>query len=560
MGDGGMLANLVTTAPSIRVMGMHRDGAVISHADFIKRTTAWFHFFRKQAGQNWALYHEDAFECAAALYGAWHAGKVIYLPGDTQPGTLAALGSLVDGMAGNIPGHAGELPEACAESADFQPLDPQQTRLFVFTSGSTGTPKSIEKTLAHLICEVETLERFWGSMLGDACVYATVSHQHFYGLIYGLLWPLSAGRVFFSHRLLYSENIAATLQNGPAVLISSPAHLKRLPQGGAEPRMYVRGVFSAGGELPLYAADIVRRYLGRSPIEIFGSSEMGSIFWRNLEKEFPTWTAIPGVSWKIEGDVLHVRSPFLANDDWRITEDRAAERDGHVELLGRADRIVKIEEQRVSLIDIERHLCKHDLVAEARVVVVNRARDVLAAVVVPTEAGFSILRNGGRGALSQKLKAYLAEVQTAVVFPRLWRFVDVMPHNTQGKTSDALLRTLFQPERPVAHWSVRRKDHAELHLEVAEDLVVFDGHFPSVSILPGVAQLDWAVHFSRHAFAVLPPFCGIQMLKFQKVIMPGTRLTLSLRHVRDARYVEFTYTSAQGTHASGRLLFRQIDA
>ncbi len=554
------LTALASGAPSTRVMGFDRLGSAVSHAHFQQRVAAWHAAFAAQPGHDWALYHDDALEFAAALYGAWYAGKDVYLPGDIQPGTQASLSNLVDGFAGNIPGRADVLaPVANAATVAFPHLDAQVARLFVFTSGSTGTPKSIVKTLAQLMREVETLEASWGERLGDARVYATVSHQHFYGLIFGFFWPLSAGRPMGTQRLLYPENMIVALSGGPSVLISSPAHLKRLPEESdwSSVQGHVRVVFSAGGKLSPDAVDTTKTCLHCMPVEIYGSSETGCVLWKDQGRAPASWSECPGVTWRIVDGVLHIRSAFLPNDDWWPTEDRADSRNGELELLGRADRIVKIEEQRVSLTELEQVLCSHALVREARVVALPGKRTSLAAVIVPTADGFAHLRTDGRRALSQMLKTYLAGFQATNIRPRAWRFVEALPSNAQGKTPDALLRGLFAPERPEAEWRLREDYQAEIELHVTPDLAVFNGHFPEIPILPGVAQLDWAVHFARRAFAVPPQFCGVQVLKFQKVTQPDTRLLLTLTYKQDTGRVEFLYTSAQGTHASGRILFGQ---
>jgi acyl-CoA synthetase (AMP-forming)/AMP-acid ligase II len=39
------------------------------------------------AGQRFALFHQDTLHFAAAMFGAWLAGKTVYLPSDTLPAT-----------------------------------------------------------------------------------------------------------------------------------------------------------------------------------------------------------------------------------------------------------------------------------------------------------------------------------------------------------------------------------------------------------------------------------------------------------------------------------------
>ena len=80
--------------------------------------------------------------------------------------------------------------------------------------------------------------------------------------------------------------------------------------------------------------------------------------------------------------LLEVHSPHLAEAAWWRSQDRAEPDDaGGFRLLGRADRIVKVEERRVSLEALERQIQAHPSVKEARVLLLGGARSALAAVV-----------------------------------------------------------------------------------------------------------------------------------------------------------------------------------
>ena len=59
---------------------------------------------------------------------------------------------------------------------------------------------------------------------------------------------------------------------------------------------------------------------------------------------------------------------------------------------------------------------------------------------------------------------------------------------------------------PQPYWHARGSEAAELDILLDPALAAFDGHFPQAAILPGVAQLDWAIHFGREAFAIEAPF------------------------------------------------------
>lgn len=531
-------------------------GSVVDHASFHREFLRWHAAFRALPGTTFALHFDDATRFASALFGAWHAGKTVVLPGDALPGTQARLQSRVDGFAGDWPG-ASAICGIDADGGVLVPLDPASTRLVVFTSGSTGEPAAIEKHLRQLDAEVRALESALGAGLDDVAIHGTVSHQHIYGLLFRVLWPLAAGRAIVP-RAFFPEDLLAAMEGHDAVLVASPAHLKRLPAQLDWPSLHgrLRAVFSSGGALPAEAAHDVARLLGVPPTEILGSSETGGIAWRRWDQEQPAWQPLPGVEWQLTDGVLDVRSPHLAEQAWWRSQDRAeADGAGGFRLLGRADRIVKVEERRVSLDALERQIQAHPAVREARVLLLGGSRSALAAVVV-VDASVPLPDDAtGRRALANTLSRHLAGAQDAVTRPRRWRFVAALPTNAQGKVTEAALTALFRPERPEARWTLREPAHAQVELPLDASLAVFEGHFTQAAILPGVAQLDWAVQLAREVFPLPPRFLRMEALKFQRVARPGDLIHLDLEWQAERSTLVFRYTSEHGPHASGRVVF-----
>lgn len=561
----------VAVAPRAGRIVVQAGEARFDHARFRHQAACWRDAFATREERRWALHFEDVIDFAPALYGAWHAGKEVYLCADVLPETLGRLAREVDGFAGDFPGPREALVlhgdpggrAAVAHGSESWPaLDLRQTRLVVYTSGSTGEPLAIGKTLSQLDREVRALEQAFGDRVAGTVVHGTVSHQHIYGLLFRVLWPLASGRPV-APRGFHHEALVAAL-DGPAVLVSSPAHLKRLPEAldWSHARACLRMVFSSGGALPAQAAGNVTRLLGQAPVEVYGSSETGGIAWRQGDGSAEAaWTALPGVRWRVQGGLLEVASPHLPDACWHAMADRVeADTAGGFHLRGRADRIVKVEERRVSLTGLERALAACPDVADVRVVLLQGARAELGATIVPSAAGMRRLRDEGRGALVQALGGHLATLQDAVTRPRRWRFVDALPVNPQGKSPEAMLRALFRPLRPVPVWRVREAEEVSLELELDPDLVVFDGHFPQFAILPGVAQLDWAVRFGREAFAIRSGILRVEALKFQRVARPGDRLRLELHWQAGCRTLKFRFQSGLGLHSSGRVIFTEVAA
>lgn len=539
-----------------------RDGAPLTHGEFAARAGAWAALGRRSAASQVALFIEDSLEFAAALVGAWLSHKTVWLVADTLPASCAALAGRVDAFWGEFPAsHAPASPLVDdAWHGRWAAPAHDAAALVVYTSGSTGEPAPIPKRWSQLTSEVAALEVQFGAALGQADVIATVSHQHIYGLLFRVLWPLSVGRPIHAARHEFPETLAQGLAARPCILLSSPAHLKRLPDhldwtGAA--RM-LRGVFSSGGMLEQDASVNAARLLGRAPLEVYGSSESGGVAWRRRDAG-EEWTALPQVRWRLDdAGKLEVASPFAGADGWLALADRAEARaEGRFVLRGRADRIVKIEEKRISLDAIEAALLRTDLVREARVLCApEAARQSLAAFVVPSEQGRALLAQGGKAQLNARLRAALAPVVEAVALPRRWRYLDAWPVNAQGKTPQSHLLALLdeRPRFPALRVLEAEPARALLELVVPADLLYFDGHFRVAPVLPGVVQVDWAIHYGRQTLALAGVFKGINALKFQQMIRPGHPVQLELVHDQAKNSLNFRYFSDAGAHASGRIL------
>ena len=550
-------------------------GEGVTNERFLARARAWHALLRGRPGRDYALYLEDSIEFGAALLGAWHAGKTIWLSADTLEATCAALRASVDGFLGQFPAETAPLQPSPPADDDAElggTLDPEFPALVVFTSGSTGAAQAIPKKLSQMANEVETLDLLFGPATGDAAILATVSHQHIYGLLFKILWPLSSGRAIHAISIAFPEALAPAMAAGPCVLIASPAHLKRLPDhldwSGAA-RM-LRGVFSSGGPLAPETAFAMGAVLGKVPVEVYGSSETGGVAWRQRKAGADdSWLPFPTVQWRLgEDNGLEVRSPHLPDDAWLALADRAesATRGGEQRfvLRGRSDRIVKIEEKRVSLTAMEAALTGTGLAAEARVVLcdpVAGERQRVAAFVVPTIAGRTLLATGGKTALNARLRAALAATVELVALPRRWRYLDQMPVNAQGKTTLAALLALLdddgvdrRPRLPQVRELERAGDRVLLEVTAPSNLYYFDGHFDVAPILPGVVQVDWAIHYGRQYFPLPAIFKGINALKFQQVIQPAQPVRLELLHDAAKGNLQFRYASDAGQHSSGRIV------
>lgn len=536
-----------------------REVTLVSWPEWSDRARRWQAAFERLAEPRIALHFNDGIEFAAALFGLWQAGKQAWLAGDLTAATQAALGRHVSHWAGDgasVNGLARIQPDVAARPVSSVPLDAEREALVVFTSGSTGAPEACVKRLRQLFAEIDALEEAFGATAPGCTVIASVSPQHVYGLLFRVLWPLATGRLLQARSIVYMEELEDLVpRGGRAVLITSPTHLGRLPLAVPEAAARVDQVFSSGAPLSDAALADTRRIFGSAPIEVYGSTETGGVAWRQRGPDATAaWHALPGVRWRLEDEQLMIRSPHLATTGWMPSSDRAVAVKGGFELRGRKDRIVKIAEKRISLQTVEDRLLHGGLLAMLRLVMLDGPRPQLGVVAVPSAQGWALHDRAGRRALAEALRAQLLDVVDRVALPRRWRFLPELPRNAQGKSTQASLQAAFDPRRPAVREIARDGGDIALTLLVDAGLPQFEGHFRGLAVLPGVAQLDWALMFGQECFGIAGEFVGMEAVKFHRVVVPGMRLTLVLTWQPSGRLI-FRYQSAVGMHASGRLLF-----
>lgn len=567
---------LVSAGNGDNIIATGADG-VRTRNDFTRDVTALAGRLRTTGGKRWLIADGDGYAIAVGLFAVLHAGGQAILPANLQAGHLsdvakAADGVLTNGMVVASTGHSLSLFDP-AEPDDVPPLGPidaDTAEIVLHTSGTTGAPTSICKPLRCFEAELTSQSRVFDPVPGMT-VLATVPPYHIYGLLFRILWPLATNRPFSTDTVSYPEElISAAETHQGCMFVSSPAFLKRaLPVLDLDRlRLCLGPVFSSGGLLPPPVAAAYNAVLSQPVVEVYGSTETGGIAYRSVldETNPPPWRPLPDVEVTIdpETEILSVRSPFMPDTAWFRAGDRARiDADGHFMLRGRADRIVKVEEERVSLPELEHRLSEHPVVAAARVVLLagdDEKRQIIGAVVEPSDHGWALLSTDGRQAVRSSLLDTLRPHLAAVVLPRKWRFVTRIPEDDRGKTSDASLAVLFaagQGQTILPEFTARQTDTGEARLQIhlPDDLFYFEGHFDDTPILAGVVQLDWAIEFARQHLAIPGVFQRIEALKFFNVLMAGDDVTLTLRYDREATRLTFDYVNGETRHSSGRVIF-----
>ncbi len=526
------------------------------------------------------IYGEDAAEFIAFFFGAMIAGFApvllrepkfsgeFHLGGDAKIPNLATAQGLSEFSPHdleNISSHDTEKSASkissknalrnhapCEQEAVSLHLLRADQKFYIKTSGSTGEAKNIEKSLRDMVLEAEFLiERF--SLCASDRFLSGVSHQNMFGLTFSIFVPLLCGSRTQKGGLNYPEIILAADLAG-AVLISSPTVLGALCEHADAANIApLSTIFSAGAPLSPAIRDRLRALSNARIVDIYGSSETGVIACNEgagLKKFAPVSVQIrtdidscgaakrkgelfdPAASSCDENSATkQLSDQFSQTGEFTISSpwcERFESRDfgyvcaDEITLLGRGDRTVKINENRVSLDLLEAKLRSHEFIGECRIDL-HPQRDRAVALIKLSERGEQAFRAGGKKGVTDELKAFLKPEFGAIL--RYFKIASKLPFNEQGKLSKKdFLSALQRYEVPVFEQSAENEFRAKVR---ASDFY-FDGHFARFPLVPAFMQLRFVLICAKALGYELDGTQKIENLKFKNFIRPGDEISIKI--------------------------------
>lgn len=412
-----------------------------------------------------------------------------------------------------------------------------------FTSGSTGEPKTVNKTSGCVVKESMDLAEIF-KFSPDTVFVSTVTTDYMYGTTFAMMLPMELNCKVEQEIVSYPEDIR---DYEKFVLVSTPSFLEKLYKYNFTFKHKPEMIFSAGAKLD----DKVFEYLesiSKGVTEIYGSTEAGVIGYRQKFNEklkfFPNVKCNDG----------KITSPYFDEPELELGDELEFFDDGFV-IKGRNDRIVKIQEKRVSLIEMENFLNKSKLIEKSRCLKID---DKLCMAVVLTPEGKKALEEQGKLELIKALKQAVAKGYRPLiknyfidfpslryVVPKRWRFLPDLPLNERGKVDDKRIREWFNTDVTYPNVVGFSNDgqKAELDLIFPKNSNFFQGHFPEFPILPGVVQLFFAKEFSRDIFNIdfIPE--KAKKVKFSSVIKPETKVKLVL--TRGEKSIDYKFVDCE---------------
>lgn len=326
-------------------------------------------------------------------------------------------------------------------------INPEDSNIFMYTSGSTGTPKAVPQRMKEFEEDNAFIISKWKDEFLKRKLVATVSQHHIYGFLFGISLPFTLGVPFRRTRIEFPEDFEK-LTDEKYIIIATPAFLKRTVDAKDRLPLEDPWIFTSGGAVSPELALLTDKVFGFCPLEVYGSTETSGIAYRQQSVNALVWTPFDNAKvWKGDDGCLRIISPYIKNPEGFATADLVEfTGEGNKFILkGRSDSIVKIEEKRISMTEVENRLIESGLVKDVKVIALsNDVRQFLAAAVVLNEMGKKKFEGMEKYLVNRFFHDWLMKFFENVVLPKKWRFVDSLPVDVQGKKHRNEIEAMFE--------------------------------------------------------------------------------------------------------------------
>lgn len=436
--------------------------------DFLAETAKMRAYINSKTADQWILHCEDYWYFLVTFVALLQCKKEVALTQNIAENFMNEVRNdsnefLTDQKAG-----ASSRPTSIQDIIESSPapsedeiratpeINSEETRILMFTSGSTGKPKAVPQRMKEFEEDNAFIISKWAKEFTSRKLVTTVSQHHIYGFLFGICLPFTLGVPFRRTRIEFPEEFEK-LTDDSYIIIATPAFLKRTVEAEEKLPLKNTWIFTSGGAVSEQLAVDTNRVFGFCPLEVYGSTETSGIAYRQQTKDKLVWTPFDNAKvWKGDDGCLRIISPYIKNPEGFATADLVEFIDGgngdtenekgHRFLLkGRSDSIVKIEEKRISMTEVENRILETGLVNDVKVIALsNDIRQFLAAAIVLNEKGKAQFDGKKKFDINKYFHDFLMKYFENVVLPKKWRYLEKIPVDVQGKKHVDEIRKLFE--------------------------------------------------------------------------------------------------------------------
>jgi malonyl-CoA/methylmalonyl-CoA synthetase len=363
------------------------------------------------------------------------------------------------------------------DSVTLPVIDKGRRAMILYTSGTTNKPKGVVTTHHNLEAQISTLVSCWKWTKSDHTLCVLPLH-HVHGIINVVSCSLWSGAIcqfieeFSPEKIfgLFSEGKINVFMAVPTIyykLITYWESLLPEKQQALTLRMMTFRLMVCGSAaLPVSVMDKWRHISGHTLLERYGMTEIGMAVSNPYEGERKAGyigMPLPGVSVKLvnenyaevpagePGEIIvkganvfkeywnkpEATAKEFTADGWFKTGDVAVKEDGYYRILGRNSvDIIKSGGYKISALEIEEELRKHDLIADCAVVGIpsDEWGELIVSAIVPKDKIEDV----------QAINTWLRERMASYKTPRKYLVVDALPRNAMGKVTKNDVKKLFE--------------------------------------------------------------------------------------------------------------------
>ncbi|AII15491.1 acyl-CoA synthetase / AMP-(fatty) acid ligase [Campylobacter iguaniorum] len=461
------------------------------------------------------IYLSSTFDFCVALFGAMSANALAHVVSDAK---------FADINDDNFAHFSGDLDSEFELNLDYE--------FFLYTSGSSGSSKAIKKSLKDMFEEAIFLRDFLS--LNAQNLYTSVTHQHMFGLTFKVFLPLIAGLKVLSKKLDYPE-IVLSYDFTNTIFISSPVVLSAISKYGGTNINKADLIVTAGSKLE----NELRNKFDAKIMEIYGSTETGIV------------AANFGSGFEILGGVnlsLNDQERLIINSKWckeYLSSDMAEISGKSLKLLGRFDRIIKLNEFRFSLDEAECELKNHKFISDSKCALLAGDTRIKALICLSKE-GKDEFRNSGKNGIIKALKGHLFDKFKTNI--RHFKIVEKIEKNSYGKFSVDDFKRVWQRKLTPKFELI---NPLEMQANISEECFFFEGHFRDFPLVPGFMQVGFVMDALSELGTVIDKPYNVENLKFTAFLRPFDicKITIS----KEANLINFKVYANEKISASGRI-------